>query len=308
MDSQKVAPVTATEEHRVDPLSLKEVLRSIIVLFKLRVVVLLVLSSLGGALLASGGTISFANLSLLLFTGILSSSGASAINQYLERSSDALMRRTLNRPLANGLVSKPKLILGISVSFIAIAVGLALYFQNVALAFFLALGAAIYVGIYTVWLKPRTLLNIVIGGAAGSCAVLSGSAAAGNWSEPGAVALALLIFIWTPTHFWSLAMAFREDYSRAGVPMLPTVVSDRATAWWIALHTVATSIVALILAVHPQLGLLYLIPMIAATAWIIFHTIRLIAYPDRKQAFKVFKISNLYLGLALIFIYIGTLL
>lgn len=304
MNSHEIAPTAP----KADTLTVKDILRSIVVLFKLRVVILLVLSSLGGALLASGGTISAANLGLLLVTGILSASGASAINQYLERSSDALMRRTLNRPLANGLISKPRIVLGIAIGFILLAVGLALNAGNPALAVFLALGAAIYVGIYTVWLKPRTILNIVIGGAAGSCAVLSGSAAAGNWAEPGALVLSLLIFIWTPTHFWSLAMAFRDDYSLAGIPMLPTVISDRATAWWIALHTVATAVVALILAVHPELGLVYLIPIVLATIWIIWHSIRLITHPEQQQAFKVFKISNLYLGLVLIFIYIGTLI
>ncbi|MBT3337916.1 MAG: protoheme IX farnesyltransferase [Anaerolineae bacterium] len=306
MNSHEVAP-TATKSRRKDTLSVKDTLRSIVVLFKLRVVVLLVLSSLGGALLASGGTISSANLGLLLFTGVLSSAGASAINQYLERSSDALMRRTLNRPLANGLVSKPEIVLGIAISFILLSVGLAYYVGNVALAIFLAMGASIYIGIYTVWLKPRTLLNIVIGGAAGSCAVLSGSAAAGNWAEPGALTLALLIFIWTPTHFWSLAMAFRDDYTRAGVPMLPTVVSDQATAWWIALHTGATAVVALLLAVHPQLGMLYFMPIAIATLWALSHSIRLITHSDQKQAFRVFKVSNLYLGLVLVFIYISTL-
>ncbi|MCP4140044.1 MAG: protoheme IX farnesyltransferase [Chloroflexi bacterium] len=287
--------------------SIKDILRSVIVLFKLRVVILLVLSSLGGALIASDGKVSLSALGLLVGTGILSSAGASAINQYLERSSDALMRRTLNRPLAAGIVSNPKAILGIASGFIALAIGLAFLFGNPALAFFLALGAIIYIGIYTIWLKPRTLLNIVIGGAAGSCAVLSGSAAAGNWSEPGAISLALLVFVWTPTHFWSLAMAFRDDYSRAGVPMLPTVVSDQTTAWWIALHTGATAIIALLLAIHPQLGLIYFIPIAFATLWMASHSIRLVTHPDQKQAFKVFKISNLYLGLVLIFIYIGTL-
>ncbi len=304
MNSQEIVPTV----QKADTLTIKDILRSIVVLFKLRVVILLVLSSLGGALLASGGTISAANIGLLLVTGILSASGASAINQYLERSSDALMRRTLNRPLANGLISKPGIILGVAIGFILLAVGLALNAGNPALAVFLALGAAIYVGIYTVWLKPRTILNIVIGGAAGSCAVLSGSAAAGNWSEPGALVLSLLIFIWTPTHFWSLAMAFRDDYSKAGVPMLPTVISDRATAWWITIHTVATAVVALILALHPELGLLYIIPISIATIKMTWESIRLIMNPEKDQAFKVFKLSNLYLGLVLIFIYFSTLI
>ena len=103
-------------------------------------------------------------------------------------------------------------------------------------------------------------------------------------------------------------MAFRDDYSKAGVPMLPTVVSDRATAWWIAIHTVATAVVALILALHPELGLIYFVPILFATIWITWESIQLITHPEKTQAFKVFKISNLYLGLILIFIYIGTLI
>ena len=103
-------------------------------------------------------------------------------------------------------------------------------------------------------------------------------------------------------------MAFRDDYSRAGVPMLPTVVSDRATAWWIALHTGATAAVALMLAVHPKLGMIYFVPVLIATIWMISHSIRLVTYPNRQQAFKVFKVSNMYLGLVLLFIYLGTLI
>ena len=103
-------------------------------------------------------------------------------------------------------------------------------------------------------------------------------------------------------------MAFRDDYSRAGVPMLPTLVSDRATAWWITIHTVATAVVALMLALHPELGLLYLIPIAIATIQILWESIRLITHPEREQAFKVFKLSNLYLGYVLIFIYISTLI
>ena len=104
---------------------------------------------------------------------------------------------------------------------------------NPALSFFLILGAIIYVGVYTIWLKPRTLLNIVIGGAAGSAAVLSGSAAVGNWNDPGALVLSLLLFLWTPFHFWSLALLYRDDYARSDVPMLPVHTTPRQAAWWV---------------------------------------------------------------------------
>lgn len=92
------------------------------------------------------------------------------------------------------------------------------------------------------------------GGAAGSAAVLSGSAAAGAWNDPGAVTLALLVSLWTPCHFWSLAIVYQEDYNRGGIPMLPTRTSPRQAAAWILLHTVATALAALLLAGHPALG------------------------------------------------------
>jgi len=147
----------------------REGLNRMVVLFKLRVVVLLVLASIGGALLASGGKVSWERMILLVVTGVLASAGASAINQYLERDQDGLMVRTRRRPLANGSYTHPEKILALSVGLVALAVLLALPF-SFPLAFFLAAGAVIYVGVYTIWLKPRTLLNIVIGGAAGSWA------------------------------------------------------------------------------------------------------------------------------------------
>jgi protoheme IX farnesyltransferase len=177
---------------------------------------------------------------------------------------------------------------------------------NPALAFFLFLGAFIYVVVYTLWLKPRTTLNIVIGGAAGSCAVLSGSAAAGDWSHPTAVGLAFLIFVWTPVHFWSLAQVYRDDYASAGVPMLPLVASARATAWWIGLHTAVTAFVALVLSVDPALGWLYLAPVGVATIWVAHHAVRLIRQPQ-AHAIHLFKCSNIYLGLVLVAIFIGTM-
>ena len=116
---------------------------------------------------------------------------------------------------------------------------------NPALALFLTLGAIIYIGVYTLWLKPRSPLNVVIGGAAGSCAVLSGGAAVGAWSDPGVLALALLVFFWSPTHFWSLALACREDYERAGTPMLPVVTTARRAATWGLIHAMASGVAGL---------------------------------------------------------------
>lgn len=301
-----VPPTVTTELAPVFASSLKANVGKVIVLFKLRVVVLLLLASVGGALLASHGRLSLGALLLLIVTGVLSSAGASAINQYLERANDGQMQRTRKRPLAVGEVARPQTILEVSVVMVVLAIAIALPFSR-ELAFFLGAGAIIYVGVYTVWLKPRTVLNIVIGGIAGSCAVLSGSAAGGNWADPAAIALALLVFAWTPTHFWSLAQAYRDDYARADVPMLPVITNARASAWWIVLHTGLTGFIAVMLAASPELGWAYAIPTGLATLWLGWHSVRLVLHPDRSQAFTLFKVSNIYLGIVLLAIYCGVL-
>ena len=286
--------------------SIRSALGMMVVLFKLRSVVLLVLASLGGALLAADRHVSLGAMVLLIVTGVMSSAGASALNQYIEREQDTMMQRTRRRPLAMGNVSRINGVLVVSTGLVVGSILIALP-VNSALAFFLALGALIYVGVYTLWLKPRTLLNIVLGGAAGSCAVLSGSAAVGNWSNPSAISLALLVFAWTPIHFWSLALAYREDYARARVPMLPVVSSPRASAWWIALHSGAAALATVFLSVDPMLGWLYLIPIAVFTAWLGWHTIRLIVTPGKVQALRLFHASNIYLGVVLFVIYIRIL-
>lgn len=265
-------------------------------LFKLRIVMLLLISASGGAILGAGGWPGGQALTLLLITGGLSAAGASAVNQYLERDRDAWMKRTRRRPLPSGAFQKSTWVLLLGGGMVVLAVVLsALY--NPALAISNALGAIIYIGVYTIWLKPRTVLNIVIGGAAGSMAVISGGAAAGSWNEPGVLALALLVFAWTPTHFWSLAMAYRKDYAHAGFPMLPVNVTSEQAAWWVAVHTLATGFIALVLGFHPVLGLVYLVPVSLLSIQYTYLTIRLLRNPEGKLALSLFKYSNIYLSI-----------
>jgi protoheme IX farnesyltransferase len=196
------------------------ILSMLVVLFKLRVVFLLVVAATGGAFLGAGDWPGLNLLLLTWVTGGMAAAGSSALNQYWERRSDASMSRTSQRPLVTGEISDPRWvpIVGLLLIFIP---ALAVISFNPALTFFLLLGAFIYVVIYTMWLKPRTLLNVVIGGLAGSAAVLCGSAAAGMWNAPGALLLAVILFFWSPFHFWSLAMIYRDEYTRADFPMLP---------------------------------------------------------------------------------------
>ncbi len=295
--------------------SLRNLLSTIVVLFKLRIVVLLLFAAWGGAMLASDGRPSPGALLLLTITGALAAGGSGALNQVLERDQDTLMKRTRRRPLATGDV-KPIWGAGAGTAAILLAVGLALLAGNPALAFFLALGALIYVGVYTVWLKPRTLLNVVIGGAAGSAAVLSGSAAVGHWADPGALLLAALLFTWSPSHFWSLALVYRNDYARASFPMLPVVMERRRAVIWTLAHMGMTGLIGLLLATRPSLGLPYLIPIAAATLWLGRDSLKLLAVHareddegrDGQQAMVLFRASNIYLALVLLMICLASLI
>jgi protoheme IX farnesyltransferase len=278
----------------------------LVVLFKARVVMLLLVSAVAGAFIAAGGWPGLVELALILICGGLAAGGASAINQYLEQGLDTRMERTRRRPLAAGSFARTGWVPWAGAAMILLpALGVSLV--NVALAFFLLLGAAIYIGVYTIWLKPRTPLNIVIGGAAGSVAAMSGSAAVGQWNEPGAMVLALLVFLWTPTHFWSLAIAYRDDYARGGFPMLPVQTSPQLAARWVLLHAGAAAVTALALAAHPALNWIYLVPVSLATAALLILAARLIGKPGKARALALFHTSNLYLAIVLIMICIDSM-
>ncbi|MEI2691011.1 MAG: heme o synthase [Anaerolineae bacterium] len=272
---------------------------TLMVLFKARVVTLLLFSAVGGAFMGADGWPGLGVLGLTLITGWLAASGASAWNQYIERRSDGTMVRTRHRPLVNGDIANPTWVPWVATGMIVLSVLIALPF-SLALAFWLAAGAFIYVVIYTLWLKPRTTLNIVIGGAAGSAAVLAGAAAAGNWAAPGALLLALLVFLWTPSHFWSLAIVYRNDYARSDTPMLPVKTSPKMAAFWVFVHTAATALAALALGLDPALGLIYLIPVGLATADMMWRNVRLLRVPSGKNARSLFIASNMYLTIVLV--------
>ena len=282
-------------------------LKTLMVLFKLRIVVLLLVAAMGGAFLAANGMPGVGALSLLLVTGGFAAAGSSALNQYFERESDGLMKRTRKRPLVDGTIERPGWVPYVAAAMILLP-SLAVLPFNPALTFFLLLGAAIYVFLYTLYLKPRTLLNIVIGGAAGSAAVLSGSAAVGNWADPGAMVLAFLLFLWTPTHFWSLAIAYKDDYARSNTPMLPVQTSARAAAWWVMLHTAATVFAALMLIFHPALGWIYGVPVGIATVDMLVRNVKLLKNPAPKLAMSLFKASNFYLLIVMLMLGIDAMI
>jgi heme o synthase len=272
----------------------------LMVLFKVRIVVLLLLAALGGLFLGANSWPSAGSFLLIMVTGALTAMGSSAWNQYLERDTDALMTRTRGkRPLVNGAIARPGWVPYVATAMIVLPV-LAVAPFNPALTFFLALGSFIYVVIYTIWLKPRTNLNIVIGGLAGSAAVLSGGAAAGAWRDLAVIALAVMLFFWTPIHFWALALVYREDYARARVPMLPVTDTPRRAASWGLVHGIGAAVSGLLIAFLPGMGWIYAIPVGIATATLLWQGAWLVADPVKKRAWRLFHTSNLYLAVVLL--------
>jgi len=299
---REITPIATDTKSLSTPesnLNLREKIKALAGLFKLRIVMLLLISALAGAIIGDGGWPGGWSLTLLIISGGLSAAGASAVNQYLEREQDSKMGRTRRRALPSGVVDEPIWVLVTGGGILVFAVILSAIF-NPALALSNALGAIIYIGVYTIWLKPRTILNIVIGGAAGSMAVISGGAAVHAWNEPGVLALSLLVFAWTPTHFWSLAMAYRKDYAEAGFPMLPVHITMRQASWWVAVHTLTTGFIAVVLGFHPALGVGYLVPVGLITLQFIRLTLRLLRNPKGSVALSLFKFSNIYLGIVLL--------
>ena len=229
--------------------------RDYVDLLKPRVMTLVVFTGAAGLLLAPEPVHPVLAIAAVLAIA-LAAGAAGAINMWYDRDIDALMTRTRARPLVRGVIEAPDaLAFGLVLSGIAVTLmGLALNWVAAAL---LALASAFYVFVYTVWLKRRTPQNIVIGGAAGAFPPMIGWAAATGEVSATAVALFALIFLWTPPHFWALALYRAGDYARAGVPMLPVVAGARTTRWQILLYAVAMLPVSLLPTLFGSTGTTY---------------------------------------------------
>lgn len=223
--------------------------RLVLSLFKLRIGVLIMFTALAGMAIVPDGSATPWQALALALSVLVASASAGAFNQYVEADSDRLMARTKGRAFASGALQKGPRWLVLMLSMLVAAVAAAGLGANWVAALFVLLGALTYALVYTVGLKPRTPWNIVIGGAAGSFAVLAGAAAATPQIGPLAWLLALVLLLWTPPHFWSLAIANRDQYAAAGVPMLPVVVGPERAA-----RIVHGSTVALVAATLLPLG------------------------------------------------------
>jgi protoheme IX farnesyltransferase len=226
---------------------------------------------------------------------LVASSAAGAFNQLYERDLDAHMQRTRNRPFVTGRFDADLRWYGGIALALLLALVAAAVATNWIAAFFVFLGAFTYGIVYTVWLKRRSWVNIVIGGLSGSFAVLAGSAAAGATLSPVALILAAVLFLWTPPHFWSLAFACKDDYRAAGIPMLPVVADDATSTRTILAHAVALSLLS-VLPLWYGMSWLYGIGAIAGGAFFVHACLRLAGKPDRANAWRAFAASIVQLG------------
>ena len=279
--------------------SAAQVTRDVISLFKLRIGVLIMITALVGMAVSPGPAPSLVQVLVLALSVLIASASAGAFNQYVEHESDRLMARTRKRAFATGALPHHPAWLALMAVLLAGAVAAAWLVLNAAAALYVFLGAFFYGVVYTLWLKRRTALNIVIGGLAGSFAVLAGAAAIDPNLGPLPVLLALVLFLWTPPHFWSLAIANKTDYADAGVPMLPVVVGTERAARIVLGSTVAL-FVASLLPLGFGAGPVYAVGALAGGLHFVHKSWLLVRQPSRSTAMGSFFASLIQLSVLLV--------
>lgn len=269
-------------------------IRSYIELMKLRIGLMVALMAVMGYV-AVAQKVDAKALILLALAMLLGSASSSVFNHFYDRDIDRLMARTSNRPLAKGSNRHPARVLWFAGALLIAGCGMALLCFNIVVALHLFLGAFFYAIVYTVWLKRRHWINIVIGGAAGSFAVLAGGAAVdpSHWLLP--FLLSVTLFLWTPSHFWALAILLKDDYAAAHVPMLPVVKGVPATAKAIFINTVLLVGSTFLPLPFHELGWIYGAGAAGLGAWFTWDCWRLLQNPDRLVARRVFFDSMIYL-------------
>jgi len=271
-----------------------QVVRSYVALTKPRILLLVIFTALPALVMAGPGWPGSGLVCATLLGIALASGAANALNCYIERDLDARMERTRNRPLPSRAIgARPALAFGL-----VLAVVSTVLLGAVAGPVAAALGVAsilFYVFVYTVWLKPRSSLNAVIGGAAGAAAPLIADAAVSG--RVGAVGWLLfaIIFLWQPPHVWAIALFRKSDYERAGIPMLPSVIGDQPTRWRMLWYTLGLVPVTLAPVPLGLLGGFYLAAALALDAWFVWHAVRVLRERSEAAARRLFHVSLVYL-------------
>jgi len=273
----------------------RQVLRDYLMLTKPRIVLLLMLTGLAGMWVAAGGPPP-PGLTTVTMVGLgMACGAANAINMWYDRDIDAVMKRTQKRPLPGGRLSPARALwFGVTTGVLSFLI---LATVNLLTACLAAAGLLFYVLVYTMWLKRSTVHNIVIGGAAGAVPPLVGWAAVTGTVDWAALAMFLVVFVWTPPHFWALALFRGEDYARAGVPMLPVVQGERAAKWQILLYSVLLIPAGVSLYFTGRVGALYLVTAVASGCAMVAASVRLLReqMPRLDWAYRTYGWSLLYL-------------
>ena len=297
-----------TTNETVNRRHLLPLLGDFLALTKPRVMSLLLVSAIAGAFLGAQSMPSFKIIVAVLIGGALASGGAASLNMAYESELDQKMGRTKNRPVAEGRISfNTAILFGIALnvgSFVILAM-----MTNILAAALAIVGTVLYFGLYTVVLKRTTTQNIVIGGAAGAVPPLVGYAASAGTIDLSAWYLFVIIFFWTPPHFWALAIMIKDDYARANIPMLPVVMGVKHTTKQILLYTAVLSGLTILFGfVSQPLGWIYTVGSGSLNCILIWYAYRLMKGPDRPAATKLYKYSLLYLALFFLLIMIDSVL
>jgi protoheme IX farnesyltransferase len=289
------------------PIAFRQRAKDFILLNKPVIVLLLLVTTYAGMVL--GGR-KLPDLGLTFWTmlgGALAAGGASALNQYIDRELDKNMQRTARRPLPSGRMTAAEgIAYGLSACLAAFVL-LAVYVNLLAALLSLA-GMIYYVLLYSVWLKKLTVQNIVIGGGAGAIPPLVGwAAAAGSLNIPSLFLFAI-VFLWTPPHFWALALVRQKDYARAGVPMLPVVQGEKAARWQILLYTLELVGLTLLMPVFHITGVIFLFSALGLGGWLLSTAWRVWKTGGNKIAYKMYRYSSMYLAFLFLALVLDVLL
>lgn len=286
--------VLAVDGKRVAPLDARQRLKDFIALSKPLIVGLLLITTYGGLVIGGKAWPSFSLTLWTLIGGALAAGGSSALNQYIDRELDKNMQRTAKRPLADGrLTDAEGLAFGLGLSLTSYYL-LACFVNGLAALLSLA-GIIYYVILYSLWLKKATVQNIVIGGGAGAIPPMVGYAAATGHLDWTAWILFAIIFMWTPPHFWALAIVRMRDYEKAGVPMLPVVRGELETRRQIFIYTVELIAVTLLLPILNLAGIIYLVASLVLGAALIYAAWAVWKEGGNKVAWRMYKWSSSYL-------------
>jgi protoheme IX farnesyltransferase len=291
VNAQAAFPVASARTRRA-----RRIVGTYVQLTKPRIITLLLVTTVPAMVLADKGFPSMWLVASTLLGGTIAAGGANAMNQYLDRDIDEIMRRTRRRPLpSHQIAPRRALVFGLMLGVVAFVWLTATVNLLSAL---LAVGAmAFYVVVYTIWLKRTSRQNIVIGGAAGAVPVLVGWAAVTGRVGAPAWVLFAIVFVWTPPHFWALAMKYERDYAAAGIPMLPVVAGRDATTRQILIYSVVLVGVSLVLVPVAHMGVVYLASALGLGGWFVGAAVRLRRTASPAAAMRVFRWSIVYLAL-----------